>query len=79
VTVELEGRAYGFLIGGDVGRDGAYVEIADTTGGEYKVIAELFCPYDKQAMLLTLWQGYVPIEVIEEGARIARERGLIGR
>jgi hypothetical protein len=77
--VELEGRTYDFLVGGDVEREGAYVEIADTTGGKRDVVAELFCPYEKQAMLLTLWQEYLPMTVVDEAVRIARKQELIGR
>jgi hypothetical protein len=77
--MEIEGKAYDFLVGGDVGRDGAYVEIADLTSGTREVVAELFCPHGKPTMLLTLWREYLPIQAVEEATRIARCKELVGR
>jgi hypothetical protein len=79
LVAEFEEKTYAFEIGSDVGRDGMYVEVKDTTGSTDEVVAEVFCPFEKQAMLLTLWREYVPIEVIDEAVRIAREQKLIRR
>jgi hypothetical protein len=75
-SVDVDGTTYSFLIGGDGDRNGAYIEVS---AGEADVVAELFCPYGKDAMLLTLWREYLPLEVVEEAVRIARREELVGR
>jgi hypothetical protein len=77
--VELEGKTYAFLVGSDVTRGGMYVEVTETTGGVIDQVAELFCPFGRQAMLLTLWRQYVPTEVVDAAVRTVREQELAGR
>ena len=74
--LDVDGKTYSFLIGGDVARNGAYIEVREDAAA---VVAELFCPYGKQDMLLTSGVKAFRSRRWRKAARIARRQGLVAR
>lgn len=68
----LLGEKYEGLIGSDLERDGMYLEISEFPSLE--VILEIFYSDITNKFSITLFKENVPLELIEEAIKIAKQR-----